>query len=121
VYLPKFALPQPFDRMMKDTKSFVSSLILYIYGRKAEFPNNKSKIMFVLSYMQGGKAQYWKNEAINLIAVDQEPFKDFTYFISQMEVQFGDLSPKATAIGKLKTLHQGSSSWTNIYYNLKLS
>jgi len=66
--LPKFAPPQPFDGMMKDTKSFVSSLILYIYGRKAEFPNNESKIMFALLYIQGGKAQYWKNEAINLIA-----------------------------------------------------
>jgi len=40
---------------MKDTKSFVSSLILYIYGRKAEFPSNELKIMFVLSYIQGGK------------------------------------------------------------------
>jgi len=29
--LPKFVPPQPFDGMMKDTKSFVSSLILYIY------------------------------------------------------------------------------------------
>jgi len=53
--LPKFALPQPFDGMMKDTKSFISSLILYIYGRKAEFPSNELKIMFVLSYMQGEK------------------------------------------------------------------
>jgi len=76
-HLPKFALPQPFDGTMKDTKSFVSSLILYIYGRKAEFLNNESKIMFALSYIQGGKVQYWKNEAINLIAAGQEPFKDF--------------------------------------------
>ena len=43
--LPKFVLPQPFDGTMKETKSFVSSLILYIYGRKAEFPSNESKIM----------------------------------------------------------------------------
>jgi len=64
VCLPKFVPPQLFDGTMKDTKSFVSSLILYIYGRKAEFPSNELKIMFVLSYMQGGKAQYWKNEAI---------------------------------------------------------
>jgi len=37
VCLPKFALPQLFDGMMKDTKSFVSSLILYIYmgGRQS--------------------------------------------------------------------------------------
>jgi len=39
--LPKFAPTQPFDGTMKDTKSFVSSLILYIYGRKAEFPNDE--------------------------------------------------------------------------------
>jgi len=30
VHLPKFVPPQPFDGTMKDTKSFVSSLILYI-------------------------------------------------------------------------------------------
>jgi len=53
--LPKFAPPQPFDGTMKETKSFVSSLILYIYGRKAEFPSNESKIMFALSYIQGEK------------------------------------------------------------------
>jgi len=92
--LPKFALPQPFDGTMKDTKSFVSSLILYIYGKKAEFPSNESKIMFVLSYMQGGKVHYWKNEAINLIAAGQEPFKDFKDFIVQMEAQFGDLKAR---------------------------
>jgi len=110
VCLPKFVLPQPFDGTMKDTKSFVSSLILYIYGRKAEFPSNESKIMFALSYIQGGKVQYWKNEAINLIAAGQEQFKDFKDFIVQIDAQFGDLSPKVTAIGKLKTLQQGSSS-----------
>jgi len=37
VRLPKFVPPQPFDGTMKEMKSFVSSLILYIYGRKAEF------------------------------------------------------------------------------------
>jgi len=60
--------------------------------------------MFVLSYIQGGKAQYWKNEAINLIAAGKEPFKDFKDFVTQLEAQFRDPSPKATAIGKLKTL-----------------
>ena len=54
--LPKFAPPQPFYGTMKDTKFFVSSLILYIYGRKAEFLSNELKIMFVLSYIQGGEA-----------------------------------------------------------------
>ena len=34
VHLPKFAPPQMFDGTMKDTKSFVSSIILYIKGRE---------------------------------------------------------------------------------------
>jgi len=32
------ALPQPFDGTMKETKSFVSSLILYIYGKEGRVP-----------------------------------------------------------------------------------
>jgi len=60
--------------------------------------------MFALSYIQGGKAQYWKNEAINLIAARQESFKYFKDCITQLEAQFRDPSPKATAIRKLKTL-----------------
>jgi len=108
--LPKFVPPQLFDGMMKETISFICLLILYIHGRKVEFPNNEAKIMFALSYMQGGKAQYWKNEGINLIAAGNELFKDFKDFLMQLEIQFGDPSPKATAIGKLKMLHQGLNS-----------
>jgi len=51
-----------------------------------------------------------ENEAINLIAAGQELFKDFKEFITQLEAQFRDLSPKATTIGNSKTLQQGSSS-----------
>jgi len=35
VCLPKFAPPQPFDGTMKEMKSFVSSLILYMEGRQS--------------------------------------------------------------------------------------
>ena len=57
VCLPKFALLQMFDGTMKDTKSFISSIILYIKGHEPEFHTVEPKIMFTLSYMQGGKAQ----------------------------------------------------------------
>jgi len=45
-----------------------------------------------------------------LLVLSSYTFKDFKHFIVRMEAQFGDLSPKATAIRKLKTLWQGSSS-----------
>jgi hypothetical protein len=46
IRLPKFAPPQLFDGMMKDTKSFISSIILYIKGCEPEFRTTESKIMF---------------------------------------------------------------------------
>jgi len=55
--------------------------------------------MFALSYIQGGKAQYWKNEAINLIAAGQEPFKDFKDFITQLEAQSEIQAPKLLPLG----------------------
>jgi Retrotransposon gag protein len=110
ICLPKFAPPQTFDGTMKDAKSFISSIILYIKGREPEFCTTKSKIMFALLYMQGGKAQFWRNEAINQIAMGHKPFKSFQDFLEKLEAQFGDPNPKATAVGKLKTMHQGSLS-----------
>jgi len=108
VCLPKFAPPQMFDGTMKDTKSFISSIILYIKGREPEFHTVESKIMFTLSYMQGGKAQSWRNEAINQIAAGKKPFKSFQDFLEKLDAQFGDPNLKATAVGKLKTMRQGS-------------
>jgi Retrotransposon gag protein len=110
IQLPKFTPPQTFDGMMKDTKSFISSIILYIKGRKPEFHTTESKIMFALLYMQGGKAQFWRNEAINQIAIGHEPFRSFQDFLQKLEAQFGDPNLKATAVGKLKTMRQGSLS-----------
>ena len=110
VRLPKFAPPQAFDGTMKDTKSFVSSIMLYIKGREPEFGTTESKIMFALSYMQGGKAQFWRNEAINQIAMGHKPFESFKDFLEKLEAQFGDPNPKATAVGRLKTMRQGNMS-----------
>ncbi|KAF8239334.1 hypothetical protein L208DRAFT_1237596, partial [Tricholoma matsutake] len=94
-----------FDSTMENTKSFISSIVLYIHGRKPEFCTAKSRIMFALLYIQGGKAQFWRNKAINQIAVGNKPFKEF---LERLEAQFGDPNPKATANAKSKTMHQGS-------------
>jgi hypothetical protein len=107
ICLLKFTLLQTFDGMMKDTKSFISSIILYIKGHEPEFCTTESKIMFALLYMQGGKAQFWRNKVINQIAMGHKPFKSFQDFLEKLEAQFGDPNLKATAVGKLKTMRQG--------------
>jgi hypothetical protein len=104
ICLPKFTPPQIFDGTMKDTKSFIGSIILYIKGCEPEFRTTESKIVFALSYMQGGKTQFWRNEAISQIAQGHELFKSFQDFLGKLEAQFGDPNLKVTAVGKLKTM-----------------
>jgi len=54
--LPKFALPQPFDGTMKDMKSFVSSLILYIYmGGRQNFQVMSQRLCLCCHIFRGEK------------------------------------------------------------------
>ncbi|KAF8239961.1 hypothetical protein L208DRAFT_1234983, partial [Tricholoma matsutake] len=47
-HLPEYTPPQIFDGTMENTKSFISSIVLYIHGRKPEFCTAESRIMFAL-------------------------------------------------------------------------
>jgi len=56
VCLPKFALPQPFDGTMKETKSFVSSLIIYIYmGGRQSFQVMNQRLCLCCHIFRGEK------------------------------------------------------------------
>jgi hypothetical protein len=76
----------------------------------SSYKSFSSKIMFALSYIQGGKAQFWQNEAINQIAVGHKPFWSFVEFFEKLEMQFGDPNPKVMTVGKLKMMRQGGLS-----------
>jgi Retrotransposon gag protein len=108
VCLPKYAPPQLFNGTWDDTKLFISSMVLYISGQHPEFCTAKSKIMFALLYIKGGKAQFWRNGAINKIVAGHKPFKNFHDFLAKLEAQFSDPNPDATAKGKLKVMRQGA-------------
>jgi hypothetical protein len=64
--------------------------------------------MFALSYIKGGKAQFWRNEAINEIVAGHKPFKNFHDFLAKLEAQFSNPNPDATTKGGLKVMHQGA-------------
>jgi len=84
-----------------------------------EFRTTESKIMFALSYIQGGKAQFWRNEAINQIATGHKPFRSFSEFLERLEMQFGNPNPKVTAVGKLKMMRQGGLSMDEFILQFK--
>jgi Retrotransposon gag protein len=118
--LPKYAPPQLFDGMQDSTKLFIGCVVLYISGQHPEYHMAESKIRFALSYIKGGKAQFWTNEAINEIVAGHKPFKNFHDFLAKLEAQFGDPDPDAMAKGKLKVMHQGMKTVDEFILEFKL-
>jgi hypothetical protein len=57
---PKMVKPAYFTGRMDETESFVNSCTMYILGQANNFPTDRSTIMWVLSYMQGGSALEWR-------------------------------------------------------------
>ena len=56
---PKIAVPTPFSGSQDNLDRFKAECWVYLAMRHAEFPDNRSKILFVLSYMKGGTAGPW--------------------------------------------------------------
>ena len=58
---PKIAAPLPFDGKRENTESFLNSCQLYISARPSEFQSEDQKMHWIMSYMQGGSARFWRD------------------------------------------------------------
>src|SRR5258708_7165014 len=84
---------------------------LYLSMRQSKFPDERSNVLFVLSYMKGGSEGPWATQKINSILYPANP-EEVTWagFVSELDEMFVDPNCQATARRKLATLHQGDSS-----------
>jgi hypothetical protein len=59
------AIPKPFNSNKITYPTWKQQVKLYVKANEAQLPNNKSKQLIALSYMQDGKASCWANAAID--------------------------------------------------------
>ena len=69
---PKVATPSPFSGAQDDLDRFKAECSLYLSIRRSEFPDERSNVLFVLSYMKGGTAGPWATQRINSILYPNE-------------------------------------------------
>src|ERR1700746_631626 len=62
---PKVSAPSPFSGAQDDLDCFKAECSLYLSMRQSEFPDERSNVLFVLSYMKGGTAGPWATQRIN--------------------------------------------------------
>src|ERR1700677_4254663 len=114
---PKIAAPTPFSGLQDDLDCFKAECWVYLAMRHTEFPDNRSKILFVLSYMKGGTAGPWAAQKINALLDLSHPehasYASLTFdnFVAnEMNAVFADPNREASARRTLATARQGDSS-----------
>src|SRR5258705_2743478 len=108
---PKVVTPSPFSSTQDDLDHFKAECSLYLSMRHSKFPDERSNVLFVLSYMKGGTAGPWATQRINsILYLSKAEEVTWAGFVSELDKMFADPNCQATARRKLATLHQGNSS-----------
>lgn len=101
------ARPEIFDG--KGFLTFMRSVNLYLIANKKEFPDDASKIVFVLSYMKAGHADTWA-ENFTDEANDKNDFGTWDDFKVALKRSFADPNLTKHAVDKLESMTQGRQS-----------
>src|SRR5260370_13061814 len=108
---PKVAPPSPFSGGQDDLERFKAECNLYLMMRQAEFPDECSHILFILSYMKGGSAGPWATQKVNqLLNPLLPPTPTLDEFAEELDSMFTDLNRESMACQKLSTLLQGNGT-----------
>ena len=90
--LPKIAMPTLFTGLQDDLNRFKAECTLYILLQGPEFPDDTSKMLFILSYMKGGAAGTWATHKIQSILTPSEMLMTMDEFEVEVDLMFVDLN-----------------------------
>ena len=95
--LPKITMPTLFTGLQDDLDCFKAECALYICLRGSEFPNDTSKMLFILSYMKGGAAGTWVTHKIQFILTPSKMLMTMDEFEAEANLMFVDPNREVTA------------------------
>ena len=102
--------PTPFHGDRKLVKKFIQECDLYILRNLKDFPNDNSKVIFILSYMDDGEAEKWKQYYIDneVITAGSYIWPKLADFYTKLREAFAFKDKKEDSVRKLETLKQGN-------------
>ncbi|ESK81198.1 hypothetical protein Moror_2270 [Moniliophthora roreri MCA 2997] len=102
----KAALPRAFTGARKDAKKFLREVLIYVALNPKVFPDDRTKKLFLLSYITDGPGEFWKNDKTDLLlAYDTNAEKvTWTEFLDDFRTSFEPLDPTLKAQLELKDL-----------------
>jgi hypothetical protein len=123
--MPNMATPKLFSGKMMETKSFVQACLMYLMTRSSEFSGEKSKMLWVLSYMQEGTVLKYR-EAFLSVALREAsvwgwPKDSLDELITNIKTMFGNPNKKDTKVFTTMTITQGEKTADEHVQDFKLA
>jgi len=100
-------VPPTFDGSREKVVGFINAYHLYARAR-LEGVDDKGRINWVLSYVQGGVAETWKDNVLDEIARGTSDVETMEELLEKMREEFGEFDEESRKTDELRLLVQGS-------------
>ena len=98
--------PQVFSRKMKEVSAFINVARIYIRMKMTE-KAAMTQVAWVLSYVQGGVAEAWKDNLLDELAKEESEVESVEQLFTKIRNDFGKTSKEKRKIEQLRTIEQG--------------
>src|SRR5258705_10953573 len=89
--------PTLFTGLQDDLDHFKAECSLYIHLQGSEFPNETSRMLFILSYMKGGATRTWATHKIQQVLNPSRMPMMMDEFKAKVDLMFTDPNQEVTA------------------------
>ena len=97
---------QVFSRRIEEVSAFINVACLYIRMKMTE-EAAATQVAWVLSYMQGGIAEAWKDNLLDELAKRESEIESVEQLFAKIRDNFGETSEEERKIEQLRTIEQG--------------
>jgi len=112
------ARPQVFSGKIEEVSTFVNAACLYIRIKMTE-EVAVTQVAWVLSYVQGGIAEAWKDNLLDELAKGELEVESAEQLFTKIRNDFGETSEEERKIEQLRTIEQGGKTYNKYMQEFK--